>query len=337
MDGALVGRSLARISKKELPAYLVQRVARLRGTSIEQGLLYAWIGSERFVSYVDSVKTHTAIPHISPRDIREFQICLPNLRAEQRRIARALEDADDLVATVERSLRKNEAIKRGMTQQLLTAKRRLPGFGEKWREHPMGSLGSTYGGLTGKKKDDFGFGVGRYVPFMAVMSDIHVAARSLLRVRIAPGERQNEVRPGDLLFNTSSETPNELAICAVAGDLPKNTYLNSFCFGFRLSPTVSTDALFLAYVFRSEVGRSLMGALAQGATRYNLSKSQFRNVAVTLPEMEEQRAIASALHDADKVLSALRERLAKARAVKQGMTQQLLSGNTRLAVEELQA
>lgn len=77
MDGALVGRSFARITDAELPAYLVQRVARLRGKAIDQDFLYQWIGSQAFAKHVDDVKTHTAIPHISPRDIRDFKILTP--------------------------------------------------------------------------------------------------------------------------------------------------------------------------------------------------------------------------------------------------------------------
>lgn len=200
-----------------------------------------------------------------------------------------------------------------------------------WTEWSMDSLGTTYGGLVGKTKADFGVGQAQYIPFMAVMAGVRVTGQSLLKVRVISGEHQNAVKTGDLLFNTSSETPDELAMCAVAKDLPADTYLNSFCFGFRLSDDDTADSLFLAYLFTSGVGRRLMKTLAQGAIRYNLSRSQFRNVVVTLPPIDEQRAIAAALSDADELIVALQRLIAKKEAIKQGMRQQLLTGKTRLS------
>jgi type I restriction enzyme S subunit len=273
------------------------------------------------------------INQITNGSLNSFHVTLPEPR-EQGEIAARLGDIDHLIANLERLIMKKQAITQGMMQQLLTGRTRLPGFTQAWRAYRMGSLGSTYSGLTGKTKDDFGIGTGRYVPFMAVMAETHVEAPALLRVRVTPGERQNEIRAGDLLFNTSSETPDELAMCAVAGDMPERTYLNSFCFGFRLLSMKSADANYLACLFRSEVGRKLMSALAQGATRYNLSKSQFRDVEVFLPEIDEQRAIASVLTEFNDEIDTLRRRLAKTKAVKQGMMQEFLTGRTRLPVAE---
>lgn len=126
MDGALVGRSFARITDADLPAYLVQRVARLRGKAVDQGLLYQWIGSRGFAKHVDDVKTHTAIPHISPRDIRDFEISMPVDVNEQRAIAELLGDVDLQIGRLKSRVTKARAIKSGMMQQLLTGRTRLP-------------------------------------------------------------------------------------------------------------------------------------------------------------------------------------------------------------------
>lgn len=126
MDGALVGRSFARITAVQLPAYLVQRVARLRGNAIDQALLYQWISSRTFAKHVDDVKTQTAIPHISPRDICDFKISIPAEIAEQRAIAGVLEGADQQIALLRSRLAKARAVKTGIMQQLLTGRTRLP-------------------------------------------------------------------------------------------------------------------------------------------------------------------------------------------------------------------
>jgi type I restriction enzyme S subunit len=129
MDGSLVGRSFARLSKKDLPALLLQRVARIRSNKIDVGYLKEFICSDYFTKYCDSVKTVTAIPHISPSDIKKFQIPLPPTIEEQQAIASALSDVDALITTLEQLITKKRNIKQGAMQQLLTGKKRLPGFG----------------------------------------------------------------------------------------------------------------------------------------------------------------------------------------------------------------
>ncbi|WP_122223515.1 restriction endonuclease subunit S [Pseudomonas syringae group genomosp. 3] len=106
--------------------------------------------------------------------------------------------------------------------------------------------------------------------------------------------------------------------------------MNSFCFGFRFHEAVETDGLFLAYYLRSKSGREMMKSLAQGSTRYNLSKQALLKSPLLLPRMPEQKAIAALLSDMDAELAALEQRLAKTRVLKQGMMQELLTGRTRL-------
>lgn len=111
-------------------------------------------------------------------------------------------------------------------------------------------------------------------------------------------------------------------------------YLNSFCFGFRLHDIDEHVPRFLAYTFRADVGRSLMFALAQGATRYNMSKKQFLSLELILPEADEQRAIVKVLSDMDAEIAALEQRRDKTKAIKQGMMQSLLTGRVRLVEPE---
>ena len=198
---------------------------------------------------------------------------------------------------------------------------------------PHGRPGSTYGGLSGKSKSDFDGGNAYYVPFMSVMEKAAPAISALPRVQVGEAEQQNQVRAGDLLFNGSSETPDELALAAVVPSVPDNTCLNSFCIGFRIHPSAKANPLFLAYLFRSGVGRSLLRSLAQGATRYNLSKAQFKELRST-PALDEQIEIAGVLADMDAELEVLAARLAKSCDIKQGMMQELLTGRMRLPVSE---
>ncbi len=250
---------------------------------------------------------------------------------EQRAIAAALSDVDELIGALEKLITKKRAFKLAAMQQLLTGKKtRLPGFEDEWVLTKMGSIGSTYCGLSGKNKLDFGTGNALYVPFLNVLENVCIDTAHLEYVVIDASESQNRVLEGDLLFNGTSETPGDLAMGAVLKTAVPDLYLNSFCFGFRIYDPKEHDGLFLAYLFKSFVGRGVMYALAQGATRYNMSKKQFLNLKLELPPAEEQRAIATVLSDMDAEIAALEQRSDKTKAIKQGMMQVLLTGRVLL-------
>ena len=119
-------------------------------------------------------------------------------------------------------------------------------------------------------------------------------------------------------------------MCSVLTEDVHEVFLNSFCFGFRLRAGVEVDAIFLCYYFRSREGRELMKSLAQGSTRYNLSKTALLAAPFFLPSLPEQTAIAAVLSDMDTEIAALEARREKTRALKQGMMQELLTGRIRL-------
>lgn len=272
----------------------------------------------------------STIKHIYITIVDKMPIGLPLDKKEQRAIATALSDVDALIAGLEKLIAKKRDLKQAAMQQLLTGQTRLPGFSGEWVSRSLGSLGVIYGGLVGKSKADFGHGSASYVPFVNVMANIRIDCGALEPVNVVSTENQNRVLCGDLLFNGSSETPEEVALCALMTQTVEDLYLNSFCFGFRFKQGVEASGLFLTYLMRSQMGRELMKSLAQGSTRYNLSKSALLQARLVLPNLEEQTAIATVLSDMDADLSALEARLAKTRDLKQGMMQELLTGRTRL-------
>jgi type I restriction enzyme S subunit len=272
----------------------------------------------------------SALVHTQKWEMEGFTFPMPPTTAEQRAIATALSDVDALLAALDRLIAKKRDLKQAAMQQLLTGQTRLPGFKGEWVVKRLGDLGATYGGLTGKTKNDFGDGSARYITFMNVMTNVVIDRGIFERVRVSPTESQNYARKGDLFFNGSSETPEEVALCAVLLDEVEEVYLNSFCFGFRFRENTPANGLFFAYYLRSTVGRELMKSLAQGSTRYNLSKVALLNSSLRLPPLPEQTAIAEVLNDMDAELVGLEQRRDKTRALKQGMMQELLTGRTRL-------
>jgi len=263
-------------------------------------------------------------------DVKSMPVPLPPTLTEQRAIATALSDVDRLLSACDQLIAKKKAIKQGAMQELLTGRRRLEGFEGEWRDWKVGAIGYTYSGLTGKTKEDFDRGDGRYITFLNVMNNVRIDINILESVNVNVGEHQNTAQVGDLFFNTSSETPGEVGMCAVLLEDVSQVYLNSFCFGFRLHEGIEIEPIYLAYYFRSSVGRNAFFSLAQGATRYNLSKSNFNNITLNLPQLDEQHAIAQILTDMDAEIAALEQQRDKYKAVKAGMMQELLTGKTRL-------
>lgn len=198
-----------------------------------------------------------------------------------------------------------------------------------WRPSVLAELGQTYGGLTGKSAADFGAGDGLYVTFLNVVNNTVVNPQLHESVVVGIRESQNRVQRGDLLLNGSSETPEEVGLCAQVDD-DTGAYLNSFCFGFRPHTGAPIVPRFLAYHLRGPVGRRVMVSLAQGSTRYNLSKRALLAASIPLPSVKEQQAIAEALSDADALIESLERLIEKKRQLKQGVMQELLTGRRRL-------
>jgi type I restriction enzyme S subunit len=271
----------------------------------------------------------TSVPTLNRNNLKNIPILLPPL-PEQQAIAAALSDMDALLISLDALIAKKCLIKQGAMQELLTGKKRLPGFSGEWEEKKLGDIGFTYGGMSGKTKSDFEDGVYPYIPFLNILNNPVIDTNYFDYVNISPTERQNKAQKNDLFFNGSSETPEEVGMCSVLLEDIPDLYLNSFCFGFRQHENSNANSLFLTYFFRSNVGRKLIYFLAQGATRYNLSKANFLKLLIPCPSPSEQTAIAEILSDMDSEINALESRREKTRLLKVGMMQELLTGRIRL-------
>jgi type I restriction enzyme S subunit len=289
------------------------------------------IDKEYLICYLKSPRTHkeiltkagtSTIPDLNHKDFYSIQIPVPTL-IEQSIIASALNDSDDYISSLEKLIEKKREIKQGVTQELLRPK-------ISWETYSLGDIGRTFGGLSGKSKSDFSEGEFPYIPFMNIMSNPIIDTDYFDYVNIRNGESQNLALKGDLFFNGSSETPEEVGMCSVLLEDIPNLYLNSFCFGYRINNNLKINGLYLSYYFRSKEGRKLFFSMAQGATRYNLSKSNFNKLIVPIPSIQEQNEIAKILFDIDSEIKILELKLDKAKSIKQGMMQNLLTGKIRL-------
>jgi len=335
-DGANTGNAAISTFKEEVSLLSSVAFIRCDPRKATEAYLLQFLLSEVGNRQITDAMSGNAITRLTLGKINALTLPLPPID-EQREIASALSTVDALVYSLQRMIVKKQAIKQGMMQQLLTGKTRLPGFIGDWEYASLGTLGRTFGGLTGKSGADFGDGSGRFVTFMDVMSNMRIDGTRLAAVSVAVGERQSILQFGDILLNGSSETPDELAMASVVANVPAGTMLNSFCFGFRLAESTQADPTYIAYYLRGGAGRRLLAGSAQGATRYNLSKRQFLSLGWEMPGLTEQRAIAAVFEDIDAELQSLRGQLKQIRLVKQGMMQELLTGRTRLTPEKVAA
>lgn len=271
----------------------------------------------------------TATPLISKKEFEKFQFIAENDISVQEEISYCLSDIDLLIVNLKNLIKKKKLIKQGVMQELLTGKKRLSGFNKEWKQVELGSLGEIYNGLIGKTKNDFGWGNSKYVTFLNVLNNRKLNNKLFEKVNI--NEVQNFIKYGDLFFNTSSEIPEEVALCSAFMDKTnENIAVNSFCFGFRLYDLKRIFPLYIVDYFRSNDGRKKIIQIAQGSTRYNLSKEYFLKLLIPIPEYEEQKAISTIISDIDDEINFLEQELEKYKNIKQGMMEQLLTGKIRL-------
>ncbi len=166
--------------------------------------------------------------------------------------------------------------------------------GVEWKK--LGEIGLFYGGLSGKTKKDFEEGNAKYVTYSNIFNNIAVNLNMNDVVNILPGEKQNVIAYGDVIFTGSSETPDECGMSSVVTEIINEPiYLNSFCFGFRLNNLSLYEPGFLKFLFRSNNIRNEIKKTANGVTRYNISKKLFSQIEIPIPPLPEQRRIVAIL------------------------------------------
>ena len=238
---------------------------------------------------------------IHESDFLKIEITVPSVE-EQRKIGTYLDQLDHLITLHQRQPFLHSTPEISLTVQLIH-----PFYTSSWEQRKLGEMGQTYTGLSGKTKDDFGHGQARFVTYMNVFSNPISNPEMTEPIEIDP--KQNEVEVGDVFFTTSSETPEEVGMSSILLEKRGKTYLNSFCFGFR--PSEKIDSYYLAYMLRSESTRAKIILLAQGISRYNISKNKVMEIAVSLPSLDEQKMIGQYFSQLDNLIT-LHQRKGKA-------------------------
>ena len=258
-------------------------------------------------------------------DWKSREITLPSL-PEQTHLGLFFRRLDSQIAESRAVLEKSRQLKKAMLAKMFPAhgekipKIRFKGFEGEGECRKLGEIGSTFGGLTNKSREDFGHGDARYITYMNVYQNALSSEHQLDSIEI--DAKQNEVKKGDVLFTTSSETPEEVGMSSVWAFDINNVYLNSFCFGYRLNQQI--DLNYLAYCLRSDYIRSQMILLAQGISRYNISKKGVMEIEILIPTSEEQTQIGNFFRQLDETIALQSAEVEKLNQLKKGLLAAML-------------
>ena len=255
--------------------------------------------------------------NISAEDFFDIDLSVPKDIVEQKQIGAFIRQLDHLITLHQRKCA-NLCSPSKVVFSLLFATSTFS-----WEQRKLGEMGQTYTGLSGKTKDDFGHGQARFVTYMNVFSNPISNPEMTEPIEIDP--KQNEVEVGDVFFTTSSETPEEVGMSSILLEKRGKTYLNSFCFGFR--PSEKIDSYYLAYMLRSESTRAKIILLAQGISRYNISKNKVMEIAVSLPSLDEQKMIGQYFSQLDNLITLHQRKFEKLTNVKKSMLEKMFPQN----------
>lgn len=320
--GASVGKSYLHRSFSEPLVYAGFLIlARPRSDKNDPAYIYANLNTPRYWDWIKTESQRSGQPGINGKQYASFSLALPPL-SEQRAIAAALTDADALIAALEGVIAKKRDLKQAAMQHLLTGKTRLPGFSGDWEVKRLGEIGRALIGLTYRPSDIRSFGTlvlrssniqNGILDFDDnVYVDPEVAQKSIIEV-------------GDLLICARNGSRDLIGKSVRIDERAQGMAFGAFMAAYR-----SEFNDFISFQFQSDlIKRQINEHL--GATINQITNKSLLSFQVPLPnDRVEQAAIAEVLSDMVADLAALEAQAAKARAIKQGMMQELLTGRVRL-------
>ncbi|XKX05392.1 restriction endonuclease subunit S [Tenacibaculum maritimum] len=264
---------------------------------------------------------------VSKTQLAKVKILLPPTLKEQKAIATALNDVDDLIVSLEGLIAKKQAVKQGAMQQLLTPPhkggKRLPGFSGEWVEKKLGEKADFYKGKGLPKSDIIEEGKYKCIHYGELFTNYNHIITS---VRSRTNENSDIFlsKENDVLMPTSDVTPNGLATASALFE--DDIILGGDVLVIR--PNKSLYGAFLSY--QISMNKQQIMSLISGTTVYHLYGSDMSKFNFHIPKIDEQKAIIRILYDMEVEITQLETKKAKYQQLKQGMLQELLTGNTRL-------
>jgi type I restriction enzyme S subunit len=268
--------------------------------------------------------THGGIfTNLTTEILKNFKLPLPPTFKEQRAIADALSNVDDLITDLDKLIDKKKKVKKGAIQALITGNRRLPGFSGEWDEKRLGDV-ATFRKGSGLPKKELTFeGEHECIHYGQLFTHYdHCIEEIKSRTENAGGRVFS--RSNDVLMPTSCETPEDLATASCVEQ--EGVILGGDILVIGIPDDI--NGTFLSYCITHDKKQVMQ--FVSGTTVYHIYASEMADFEFKLPTLEEQNAILEVLSDLDSEIEALQSKREKYTKIKQGMMQKLLTGEIRL-------
>lgn len=287
-------------------------------------LLYALLSEPVQRNIAVAGGTGSTVSNLRIPVLKDLKIPAPHL-PEQRAIATALSDVNGLLGGLDRLISKRRDLKQAAMQQLLTGQTRLPGFEGEWEVKRLGSIADVLKGSALSKSLTTTSGARRCILYGELFTTYgRVISAVLGRTNSNEGCPS---MPGDVLMPGSTTTTG-IDLATASALLMDDVALGGDIIIIRRKGD-AYDSVFLAN-YLTQVRRHKIAELTQGITIHHLYGKDLKTLALELPPLPEQTAIAEVLTEMDAELAGLEQRREKTRALKQAMMQELLTGRTRL-------
>lgn len=313
-----------------------QRVYRISDFNERiKGYFFYLYFSSHFYNRIMQMTAKSSVDSVRREMIARMLIPVPP-KAEQEAIAECLGDADALIESLEQLISKKRQIKQGAMQELLTGKRRLPGFGEgkgykqtdlgvipeDWDVVNLADVGRSLAGLTYSPSNVRDFGT--LVLRSSNVQNGKLVFEDNVYVDMALPERVI-VEKDDILICVRNGSRQLIGKCALIDESAAGNAFGAFMSIYR-----SKYSKYVFYQFQSEIIQRQINEI-MGATINQITNKDMASFIIPFPHSDEEKnVIAAILSDMDSEITALEEKLAKARQIKQGMMQELLTGRIRL-------
>lgn len=299
-----------------------------KGVDINAKWLNYLLSSKKYRLLIQNCATGTSnsMKNISKEQLLGLEILYPSFR-EQTSIAEALSDVDSLISSLQKLIEKKKAIKQGAMQELLTGKKRLPGFDEEWRTYRLGELGSFDKGcgISRAESNTGNFPAVRYGELYTKHTDYVKQYYSHISGDVA--QTTKRVTFGDILFAASGETKEEIGVCAAIVD-KRDIFAGGDIVVF--TPVTGINPIFFGTLLNMPFIQKQKSERGQGDAVVHIHADSLSEIIVSIPEKSEQDAIAVVIKDLNNEIDELEKKLAKYQQIKQGMMQELLTGRIRL-------
>ena len=295
----------------------------------------------KFMSYVlydmnlNQYSESSAQPGLSVKKLLELEYPIPQNKEEQTAIAEALSDIDGLISSLKKLIEKKKAIKQGAMQELLTGKKRLPGFYGEWKRKQLPELlqeqnGIKIGPFGSQLKKEYLIDIGEF----KVYGQENIYEKDFrLGTRYIPKERylklkSCELLPGDFVISSMGTVGK----CAIVPQNIQIGIMDSHLIRLKFN-CKKIIPQYILQLFSDEFDflHNQIEKLSVGGIMDGLSTKIVQSLNVFYPvNIDEQKAICAILNDMNGEIAQLEKKLAKYQQIKQGMMQELLTGRIRL-------